>query len=67
VLHACGFSARRCVRDFTWERARDALDGLPAGRGLNMPTKRSTARCGPLAGKVALRWLGRRGERAELT
>jgi acetyl-CoA synthetase len=55
-------------REFSWDRARAALDGLPGGRGLNTAHGAVDRRAaGPLAGKVAVRWLGRRGERPELT
>ena len=55
-------------RAFTWEAARAALDGLPGGRGLNIAHEAVDRHaCGALAGKTALRWLGRRGERVELT
>ena len=55
-------------RDFTWERARAALDGLPGGRGLNIAHEAVDRHAdGALADKAAVRWLGRRGERAEFT
>jgi acetyl-CoA synthetase len=47
---------------FTWEAARAALDGLPGGRGLNIGHEAVDRHArGALAGKVALRWLGRHG------
>ena len=51
-------------RAFTWEAARAALDGLPGGQGLNIAHEAVDRHAhGALAGKTALRWLGRRGER----
>jgi acetyl-CoA synthetase len=53
---------------FTWEAARHALDGLPGGRGLNIAHEavdRHTA--GSRGVTVALRWLGRAGERQQIT
>ena len=53
---------------FSWETARRALDGLPGGRGLNIAHEaidRHTL--GARGQAVALRWLGRRGERLETT
>ncbi len=55
-------------RAFTWEAARAALDGLPGGRGLNIAHEAVDRHArGALAGKTALRWLGRQGERVELS
>jgi acetyl-CoA synthetase len=55
-------------RDFSWRRAEAALAGLPGGRGLNIAHEAVDRHAaGPLAAKTALRWLGRRGERLELT
>ncbi|MFD8496363.1 acetate--CoA ligase [Amycolatopsis sp. NPDC059657] len=43
-------------RDFSWESARSALDGLPGGRGLNIAHEAVDRHAaGPLADKVALR------------
>jgi acetyl-CoA synthetase len=53
---------------FTWDLARSALDGLPGGQGLNIAHEcvdRHAA--GPGADKVALRFIGRGGERRDLT
>jgi acetyl-CoA synthetase len=53
---------------FTWSGARDALDGLPGGRGLNIAHETVDRwATGPTAEKVALRLLGRDGTRTELT
>jgi acetyl-CoA synthetase len=53
---------------FTWESAAAGLDGLPDGRGLNIAYEcvdRHAA--GPLADRVALRCLGRRGLERSIT
>jgi len=47
---------------FTWGDARRMLDGLPRARGLNIAHEAIDRHAaGPLAGKLALRWLGRNG------
>ena len=47
---------------FSWEAARRALDGLPAG-GLNIAHEAVDRHAaGPRSDHLALRWLGRRGE-----
>jgi acetyl-CoA synthetase len=53
---------------FTWSSAAAGLDGLPGGRGLNIADEcvdRHAA--GPLADRVALRCLGRRGVERSFT
>jgi acetyl-CoA synthetase len=55
------------VSDF-WDRARAELEGLPGGRGLNIAHEvvdRPAA--GPVAGRVAFRWLDRAGGFREAT
>lgn len=53
---------------FSWERERERLDGLPGGRGLNVAHEAVDRHVsGATADHVALRWRGRRGERADLT
>jgi acetyl-CoA synthetase len=53
--------------DFTWAHARTWLSGQPDG-GLNIGYEAVDRHAlGPLRDKVALRFLGRRGERTELT
>ena len=53
---------------FRWEDARKLLDGLPAGRGLNIAHEAVDRHAnGARAGRVALRWLGKSGERQDLT
>lgn len=59
--------ARECA-DFTWEKARALLDGLPGGQGLNIAHEAVDRHAaGPLANKVALRWIGKAGARRDLT
>jgi acetyl-CoA synthetase len=53
---------------FTWEDARRELDGLPGGRGLNIAHEAVDRHVAAGRGdRVALRWLGRRGEARDLT
>jgi acetyl-CoA synthetase len=53
---------------FNWEKARALLDGLPGGRGLNIAHEAVDRNAqGPRAGRVALRWLGKTGERRDFT
>ena len=54
--------------EFDWAKARRALDGLPDGRGLNIAHEAVDRHAlGPRADRVALRWLGKSGERREFT
>jgi acetyl-CoA synthetase len=53
---------------FSWQSARRALDGLPGGRGLNIAHEAVDRHArGPRASSVAIRWLGRTGERQDVT
>ena len=53
---------------FTWDKARALLDGLPGGKGLNIAHEAVDRHAvGPLADKVALRWIGKAGARRDLT
>ncbi|WP_082010332.1 acetate--CoA ligase [Novosphingobium malaysiense] len=53
---------------FSWERARELLDGLPEGKGLNIAHEAVDRHAdGLLADKVAIRWLGKKGERRDIT
>ena len=53
---------------FSWAAARQRLDGLPGGRGLNIAHEAVDRHAaGPLAGRVALRWISRAGARREFT
>jgi acetyl-CoA synthetase len=49
---------------FSWARARAELDGLPGGRGLNIAHEAVDCHAGA---KTAIRWLGRHGERREIS
>jgi acetyl-CoA synthetase len=53
---------------FSWKRARDQLDGLPNGRGLNIAHEAVDRHArGPYGTRVAFRWIGRDGAVTELT
>ncbi len=53
---------------FSWEAARRELDGLPGGRGLNIAHEAVDRHmAGPCRDRLALRWLGRRGEVRDFT
>ena len=53
---------------FSWEEAARALDGLPGGAGLNLAHECVDRHVAAGRGaRVALRWLGKRGERRDLT
>jgi acetyl-CoA synthetase len=53
---------------FTWTEAREALTGLPGGRGLNMAHEAVDRHAaGPRSGHVALRFLDRRGGARDVT
>jgi acetyl-CoA synthetase len=53
---------------FNWPKARDLLDGLPGGRGLNIAHEAVDRHAqGRRADRVALRWLGKTGARRDLT
>ncbi len=57
----------RARADFSWEHARSLLAGLPDG-GRNIAHEAVDRHLdGPVADKVALRWLGRKGDRRDLT
>ncbi len=49
---------------FSWERARAALDGLPSGTGLNIAHEAVDRHA--RSGRIALRWLGKSGERRSM-
>ncbi len=58
----------RTCAEFRWEDARDALDGLPRGLGLNIAHEAVDRHAGGRRrDHVALRCLGRHGEVRELT
>jgi acetyl-CoA synthetase len=53
---------------FSWEAARLELDGLPGGKGLNIAYEAVDRHAaGGRADHLAIRWLGRHGERRDLT
>ena len=53
---------------FSWDEAREALDGLPHGRGLNIAHEAVDRHAATdRRHRVALRWLGRHGEHQDLT
>ncbi len=53
---------------FSWEAARRELDGLPGGRGLNIAYEAVDRHAaGPHRDRIALRWLGKRGEVRDFT
>ncbi|MCC6877971.1 MAG: acetate--CoA ligase [Sandaracinaceae bacterium] len=53
---------------FEWEQARARLAGLPAGAGLNIAHEALDRHLGTeVEARVALRWLGKKGQRLELT
>ena len=53
---------------FSWETARAELDGLPAGGGLNIAHEAVDRHLAHgRGGRLALRWLGKRGEIADYT
>jgi len=55
------------MRDFSWAGARRDLDGLPDG-GLNIAHEAVTRHArGPLRERIAVRWLGRKGEIEDYT
>ena len=55
-------------RAFSWAQARNELDGLPGGRGLNIAHEAVDRHAeGPRSDQVAIRWLGREGAIEEYT
>jgi acetyl-CoA synthetase len=53
---------------FSWNQARSQLDGLPGGRGLNIAHEAVDRHAaGPIANKVAIRWLGKDGRQRDYT
>ena len=58
-----------CARaTFTWAAAREQLDGLPDGRGLNMAHEAVDRHVAAGRGeRCAIRWRGRKGARRDLT
>ncbi len=55
------------AKAFSWRQARDLLDGLPGG-GLNIAHEAVVRHVlGGKGGKLALRWIGRDGQRRDFT
>ena len=53
---------------FRWEAARAGLSGLPGGAGLNIAHEAIDRHArGERASRVALRWIGKIGERRDFT
>lgn len=53
---------------FSWDAARQLLDGLPGGRGLNIAHEAVDRHAhGPRGDRAALRWLGKSEQRQEFT
>jgi acetyl-CoA synthetase len=53
---------------FSWEAAREKLDGLPGGRGLNLAHEAIGRHVTKGHGdQIAIIWLGKKGERREMT
>jgi acetyl-CoA synthetase len=53
---------------FSWERARQELDGLPGGKGLNIAHEAIDRHAaGPHRDHVAIRWLGKDGSSRDFT
>ena len=54
---------KKVCADFSWTKARNELDGLPDGKGLNIAFEAVDRHAsGPLSKHVAIRWLGKSGE-----
>ncbi len=59
---------QRTCAEFSWERARALLDGLPAGGGLNIAHEAVDRHArGPRRDQLALRFLGKEGGRRDFT
>jgi acetyl-CoA synthetase len=66
VPNVADYDAARAA--FSWDQARRQLDGLPGGRGLNIAHEAVDRHAaGPIADRVALRWLARDGSITETT
>ncbi len=58
----------QCRASFGWDSVLAELAGLPGGNGLNLAHEAVDRHApGPLAQKVAIRWLGKGGELLDLT
>jgi acetyl-CoA synthetase len=55
-------------RRFSWDDVRARLDGLPDGRGLNIAHEAVDRHAaGPHRDRVAIRWLGKKDQRVDIT
>jgi len=55
-------------REFSWQTARAQLSGLPDGNGINIAYEAVDRHAaGDQRNAVAIRWLGKHGERADIT
>ncbi len=58
----------RTCAEFSWTAARERLDGLPGGRGLNIAHEAVDRHAaGARSSRIALRWLSRDGSRRDFT
>jgi acetyl-CoA synthetase len=58
----------RIRREFSWDGARKALDGLPEGRGLNIAHEAVDRHAdGARRDHVAIRWLGKKDQKLDIT
>lgn len=61
-------SYEQSYAQFSWRTARNKLNGLPGGRGLNIAYEAVTRHAaGAMRDHLALRWLGKRGEVRDFT
>lgn len=55
-------------KNFSWEKARLELDGLPGGKGINIAFEAVDRHAsGPLKNKIALRWISKSGQVQDYT
>ncbi|MBL8206581.1 MAG: acetate--CoA ligase [Blastocatellia bacterium] len=52
----------QAIEDFSWRRAQQELQGLPAGRGLNIAHEAVDRHANTTGNHLALRWLGKNGD-----
>jgi acetyl-CoA synthetase len=58
----------KAVREFSWLQARLELTGLPDGAGLNIAHEAVDRHLqGPAKGKIAFHWLGKDGDRSDIS
>ena len=62
------YDYHQTLSSFSWDCVRNELTGLPDGRGLNIAYEAVDRHAdGVSANKVAIRWLGRKGEQIDYT